>query len=174
MTDESQNPIGAQSDAFYDYGAPRIPDGAATDHGVHDIDSPLPSGGGGSDGEASGLPFTVSLNADGTITVLGGYFIADEVNQIASVTLTAVYIYLRIEHVSAGVLAANPVTIHGSGTALPEIDLDSGTFVKYANYLIAEIVSDEVRQYRSGNAELVLAFTNAKFHYSPILSGGKT
>ena len=120
------------------------------------------------------LPFTVSLNPDGTITVLGGYFIADTATQVSSVTLTAVYIYLRIEHVSAGVLAATPFTIHGSGTALPEIDLDSGTFVKYANYLIAEIVSDEVRQYRSGNAELVLAFTNAKFHYSPILSGGKT
>ncbi len=131
--------------------------------------------GGGSGGTV--LPFTASINSDETIKVTGGYYtVGNTPVSVAETDVTADFIYLRIKHDSAGVLAAtDPFIIHPSSTALDEVELDSGgDYVEYYNYLIAEVVSEAMVQYRSGNAELVLAFTSGQIHYAPILSGGKT
>ena len=129
------------------------------------------------------LPFTVSLNADGVLTIAAGHYLVVNTATYLDTTEPAAgdYAYLQIKHSSAGVLdATTPVALvvsPSSGLAATTLDIDD-TYIEYSNILLAEVIGDgdetpyTVAQYRSGNCELVLSFTNGKYHYTAAFEGG--
>jgi hypothetical protein len=123
------------------------------------------------------LPFTVSLNADGELTIAAGHYLVVNTATYLDTTAPAAgnYAYLQIKHSSAGVLdATTPVALVVSpspGLAATTLDIDD-TYIEYSNILLAEVIGDAVTQYRSGNCELVLSFTNGKYHYTAAFEGG--
>ena len=122
-------------------------------------------------------PFAVSLNADGELTIAAGHYLVVNTATYLDTTEPAAgdYAYLQIKHSSAGVLdATTPVALEVSaspGLAATTLDIDD-TYIEYSNILLAEVINDAVTQYRSGNCELVLSFTNGKYHYTAAFEGG--
>ena len=122
-------------------------------------------------------PFTVTLNADGELTIAAGRYLVVNTATYLDTTEPAagVVAYLRIKHSSAGVLdATTPVALEVldiPGLAATTLDSDE-TYIEYSNILLAEVIDDAVTQYRSGNCELVLSFTNGKIHYTAAFEGG--
>ena len=122
-------------------------------------------------------PFTVTLNADGELTIAAGHYLVVNTATYLDTTGPAAgdYAYLQIKHSSAGVLdATTPVALEvlaSPGLAATTLDIDE-TYIEYSNILLAEVIDDAVTQYRSGNCELVLSFTNGKYHYTAAFEGG--
>ena len=123
------------------------------------------------------LPFTVSLNAVGELTIAAGHYLVVNTATYLDTTEPAAgdYAYLQIKHSSAGVLdATTPVALEVSaspGLAANTLDTDDA-YIEYSNILLAEVIGDAVTQYRSGKCELVLSFTNGKYHYTAAFEGG--
>ena len=124
------------------------------------------------------VPFSVSYNADdGKLTIGPGQYIVVNDPTLLPQTdaTTGEFAYIRIKHDSAGVLAAeDPVTlnINTERQTATELDVEE-TFIEYSNILLAEVFEGVLLpQFRFGNCELVLSFTNGKYHYTAAFEGG--
>jgi len=165
-------------DQFYSYDRQSKP----TDNQDSDFELfPANESGGGSGQQptrgGSASPFAVSLNADGELTIAAGHYLVVNTATYLDTTEPAAgdYAYLQIKHSSAGVLdATTPVALEVSASPSLDattLDIDD-TYIEYSNTLLAEVIDDAVTQYRSGNCELVLSFTNGKYHYTAAFEGG--
>ena len=151
--------------------------------GSNDLPTKSPNTTTADDGGSGTAPFTASINADGELTIAAGHYLVVNTATYLDTTEPAAgdYAYLQIKHSSAGVLdATTPVALEVSaspGLATTTLDIDD-TYIEYSNILLAEVIGDgdetpyTVAQYRSGNCELVLSFTNGKYHYTAAFEGG--
>jgi len=121
------------------------------------------------------LPFTVTLGDSSVDVSAGHYLVVNTATAVSAATNGAgSFIYAQIKHSEAGVLdETTPFAILFESTELDATTLDiDDTYIEYSNILLAEVIDDAVTQYRSGNCELVLSFTNGKYHYTAAFEGG--
>jgi len=126
-------------------------------------------------GTPSVLPFTGTLDAGSIAISAGRYVIANAATAVSALGSTSgSYAYIKLKQSSAGVLdATTPFTLEVTSSSQNEITFDSGsTYVEFHRTLIAEVSGGVLLQHRSGNAELVEAFTSGQFYYAPIFAGG--
>ena len=121
------------------------------------------------------LPLTVTLGDSSVDVSAGHYLVVNTATAVSAATNGAgSFIYAQIKHSEAGVLdETTPFAILFESTELDATTLDiDDTYIEYSNILLAEVIDDAVTQYRSGNCELVLSFTNGKYHYTAAFEGG--
>ena len=83
------------------------------------------------------------------------------------------FVYLKITHASAGVLAATtPVEVVIRAVDVGSRVVMDGTFISEYWTKIGAFAGDVVTQFRSGNCELVLSFVNGNICYTPSFEGG--
>jgi len=129
-------------------------------------------------GSSDEIPFSLSWDADiSQVKVSGGKYIQGLVpSNLGATTHDDKLIYMKIDHTAAGVLDSVEI-ISESAALSDETKLDStDTFIETHYTFLGEVDTSGsqpvVKQYKSGNATLVHAFTDGRLHLAPIFEGG--